>query len=83
MNQNHYFDHIGRDGSTPADRAERAGYPSRWTGENIAAATSNPSQVFSMWMGSDGHRQNMLNPTWKSAGIGTAGNLWVLLLGAE
>ena len=83
MVQNNYFSHTGRDGSSPADRAVRAGYGSRWTGENIAGGTRGPSQVFSMWMGSTGHRQNMLNPKWKSAGLGIAGNKWVLLLGAK
>jgi len=83
MVQNNYFSHTGRDGSSPADRAVRAGYGSRWTGENIAGGTRSPSQVFSMWMGSTGHRQNILNPAWKSAGIGLASNRWVLLLGAK
>ena len=83
MHQNNYFSHIGKDGSTPADRAQKAGYPSSAVGENIAAGTSNPSQVFSMWIQSTGHRQNMLNPAWKSAGIGLSGNIWVLMLGAK
>ena len=83
MYQNNYFSHTGRDGSSPSDRAIRAGYPTRSTGENIAAGTTSPSYIFNMWMGSTGHRQNMLNPTWKSAGIGLAGNIWVLLLGAK
>ena len=85
MYQNNYFnrDHSGRDGSSPSDRAERAGYGSRWVGENAAKGTTDPNSVFSMWMGSSGHRQNMLNPTWKSAGIGLGGNIWVLMLGAK
>lgn len=83
MIKNNYFSHTGRDGSTPADRAIRAGYSTGWVGENIAKGSTSPSQIFSMWMGSSGHRQNMLNPAWKSAGVGVASTIWVLLLGAK
>ena len=83
MAKNGYFSHTGRDGSSPSDRATRAGYPTRLTGENIAAGSSSPGFIFNMWMQSTGHRQNMLNPKWKSAGLGMAGNKWVLLLGAK
>lgn len=83
MYQNNYFSHTGRDGSNPSDRAVRAGYSSSAVGENIAKGSTSPSYIFNMWMGSSGHRQNMLNPTWKSAGIGLSGNIWVLMLGAK
>lgn len=83
MAKNNYFSHTGKDGSTPADRAIRAGYGSSWVGENIAKGTTNPNSIFNMWMGSAGHRQNMLNPAWKSTGIGVSGSTWVLLLGAK
>jgi len=83
MVKNNYFSHTSKDGSTPADRALRAGYGSSWVGENIAKGITDPNSIFEMWMGSSGHRQNMLNPTWKNAGLGVSANIWVLLLGAK
>lgn len=39
-------------------------------GENIAAGYSTPEAVFQGWMGSDGHRKNILKPDYKEIGVG-------------
>lgn len=39
-------------------------------GENIAGGAATPEVVMSMWMSSDGHRQNILSSRYKSMGIG-------------
>lgn len=89
MAQNNYFDHAGLDASSPADRAQRAGYSSSFVGENIAAGNEIPKAVFEQWMNSSGHRDNMLNEKYTEVGIGTIlhapqtkdSHYWVLKLG--
>ena len=57
-------------------------------GENIAMThISDAHRVIDMWMNSPGHRGNILNPNWRSIGIGGVMNLnngrtgWVQLFG--
>lgn len=54
--------HTGSDGSTPADRAVAAGFPYSNLGENVAAGQPDAAEVVSDWMGSVGHRANILGP---------------------
>lgn len=39
-------------------------------GENIAAGQPSPEDVVSAWMGSTGHRSNILNPDFTNTGVG-------------
>jgi uncharacterized protein YkwD len=58
--------------------AVRAYTPSTW-GENVAAA-GTLRRVRSLWMGSSGHRANVLNPRFRKVGIGVVrarGLVWV------
>lgn len=78
--------HTGGDGSTPWDRARRAGYD-RAIGENVAAGYRTPAEVMNGWMNSDGHRANILNCAAGTIGVGRAaasdGTLyWTQLFGA-
>jgi uncharacterized protein YkwD len=59
-----------------------AGY-STW-GENIARGYPSASSVFEAWMGSDGHRANILNPSYTQMGLGyvASGNWWCQQFGA-
>jgi uncharacterized protein YkwD len=56
-----------------ADRMGQAGYQN-WTalGENIAAGYSTPEAVVAGWMGSPGHRDNLLSPSFSEIGLGLA-----------
>lgn len=81
--------HIGSDGSSVGDRAEREGYPTRYVGENVAAGHNSVEETFEQWMNSPGHRANILNPNYTELGIGYYLNAprtaykhyWVLVLG--
>ena len=42
----------------------------RYCGENVAMGYRTPADVIAGWMGSDGHKENMLNPSYTSIGIG-------------
>jgi uncharacterized protein YkwD len=78
--------HDGSDGSTLANRAKREGYRYRELAENVAQGYPNASAVMQGWMGSPGHRRNILSSGLREAGLGIAvggnGDLhWVLNLG--
>jgi uncharacterized protein YkwD len=64
--------HTGSDGSNAGDRIRAAGYqPSTW-GENVAAGYTSASSVVAGWMGSSGHRANILNPAFTEIGVASA-----------
>jgi uncharacterized protein YkwD len=52
--------HTGSDGSTPAQRVERAGYHLRKTGENVAFGQTSVEEVMRSWMNSRRHKENIL-----------------------
>jgi uncharacterized protein YkwD len=74
MARNNYFDHVGRDGSQPSDRATRAGYRWRMVGENIAAGQTTPQAAVAGWIKSPGHCVNLMRPEYTEMGIAFAVN---------
>lgn len=72
MARNHFFDHTGSDGSTPADRARRAGYAWRAVGENIALGPESAAEVVQGWLGSPGHCENIMDAHYSEMGIASA-----------
>ncbi len=56
-----------------AARDEQAGYRA-WIalGENLAAGYRSAEEVVAGWMGSPGHRANILNPAYTEIGVGVA-----------
>jgi len=53
-------------------------------GENIAAGQTTPAQVMEGWMNSEGHRKNILSPSFTKLGVGyvtggSYGHNWVQL----
>ncbi len=74
MAANDYFSHTARDGSTPAQRVTRAGYPWRMTGENIAAGQLSPEAAVAGWIKSPGHCENLMNAGYTEMGVAAAVN---------
>lgn len=74
-----YFDHTRPSGSDCFTAN------SLMSGENIAAGQTSPSSVVKGWMNSTGHRQNILNASFKTIGIGCVNvngvYLWVQCFG--
>lgn len=70
MAEDDFFSHIGKDNSTPWERAETEGYTARAMAENIAAGQRTPEQVVQGWIDSPGHRENLLNPSYTELGVG-------------
>ncbi|MGW4508532.1 CAP domain-containing protein [Streptomyces sp. NPDC004436] len=77
--------HTGSDGSDPGQRITRAGYTWSTYGENVAYGYGSAKAVMDGWMNSPGHRQNILNCSFKEIGIGLAqpNNYWTQAFGAS
>ncbi|MEX6502623.1 CAP domain-containing protein [Pseudomonas zhanjiangensis] len=89
MANGNFFAHRDRDGHTPSDRAELAGYSGGRIGENIAAGLDNPGKVVAGWLASPGHCANLMNPGFSELGAAyavdprsDAGIYWTALFGA-
>ena len=75
MAQGDAFDHRGRDGSSPAERVERAGYGAHSiVGENIAAGAMSPAEATQGWLESPAHCENIMDPRFVHIGIAFASN---------
>jgi uncharacterized protein YkwD len=88
MGAGSYFEHVSRDGRSPTDRMHAAGWAGRLSGENIYGGEKNggtfsAAEVVDGWMRSPGHCSNIMDPRWKTIGVGHAstphsrlGNYW-------
>jgi uncharacterized protein YkwD len=56
----------------PEDRLAAANYRWRTYGENVAVGQTTPADALESWMGSPGHRQNILDPRFSELGTGYA-----------
>lgn len=72
--------HFGSDGTSPKDRAVRAGYAGRLLAENISESVDDELQVFQSWVADPVTRQGMLHPAASDLGLGwyqdPNGKLW-------
>lgn len=89
MANGNFFGHRDRDGRTPSDRAELAGYGGGLIGENIAAAQDSARKVVDGWLASPGHCATLMNPQYRELGAAyaidpksDAGIYWTALFGA-
>ncbi|NYH80070.1 uncharacterized protein YkwD [Actinopolyspora biskrensis] len=90
MARNDYLGHIGSRGTDHITRARRAGYPSSYVGENVAAGNAGASATFAQWSTSPQHRKNILNCSFTELGVGHAanpdsewGHYWTQLFGSS
>jgi uncharacterized protein YkwD len=67
-----YFEHLGHDGSTPAQRVAASGYDYRLVGENLAMGPETPQEAVRGWLASPGHCQNIMDPRFVESGIAFA-----------
>ena len=84
MHDDSYFEHDSYDGSGGTTQvcswsSRISNWYSGWNSlaENIAWGQSSPEQVVSAWMGSTGHRANILNPNLHEIGVGYIAPYWV------
>ena len=64
--------HAGSDGSSPGDRATRAGYRWKTVGENVAFGQPTAERVVASWLASAHHCANIMDPDYTDMGIGFA-----------
>ncbi|UOQ91985.1 CAP domain-containing protein [Halobacillus shinanisalinarum] len=78
MQQNDYFSHTSPTYGSPFDMMKQYGIDYKTAGENIAMGQTTPEQVVQGWMNSQGHRENIMNPSFTHIGVGYAeqGNYW-------
>lgn len=69
MAENGYFSHTARDGRAFDERIRAAGHPAPG-GENVAQGQDDAAEVVAAWMGSPGHRRNILNCSFVTLGVG-------------
>lgn len=70
MCDNDYFSHTSLDGRSPFERMRDEGVEFGSAGENIALGQTTASFVHSSWMGSSGHRANILSGRYERIGVG-------------
>lgn len=83
MDTNDYFSHTGLNGSSFSERAFDADYEGSTTGENIANGQQNTKDVFTSWMNSAGHKNNILNAQATEMGFGVSNFYWTQIFGKE
>lgn len=66
-----YFGHRTPEGLGPSDRARAGGYRSG-IGENIVEQRFSTEEALDAWLGSSGHRRNLLDPGCREMGLGLA-----------
>jgi uncharacterized protein YkwD len=89
MAEGDFFEH-----SDTRELAEEHGYEWRALGENIAAGQTTPEEVVEGWIGSPGHRANLLSEDFDELGVGyhfeendggraPYGHYWTQVFGTE
>ncbi|WP_103104045.1 CAP domain-containing protein [Brevibacillus reuszeri] len=77
MSNNNYFDHTSPTYGSPFDMMKQFGVSYMTAGENIAMGQRNAEEVMNQWMNSEGHRQNIINPSFTKIGVGFVNGYWV------
>jgi uncharacterized YkwD family protein len=69
MVENNYFSHQSPTYGSPFDMMKTYGVSYMYAGENLAI-NSDADKAHNAWMGSEGHKKNLLNPDFTEIGIG-------------
>jgi uncharacterized protein YkwD len=72
MARHDYFEHVDREGRSPADRLRATGYQERLVGENIAYGPKSADEVVAGWLHSPGHCENIMDPRFVEMGLALA-----------
>lgn len=81
MAVNNYFSHTSPTYGSSSNMMRTFGINSSYSGENIAKGQLSAQSVVRGWMNSSGHRDNIMNPNFKTIGVGyyqssNGTNLW-------
>ncbi len=64
-----YWSHVSPDGRPPFGWIEKRGYRYHYAGENLARGYETAELLVESWMESPGHRENILSPNFRDAGV--------------
>jgi uncharacterized YkwD family protein/spore coat assembly protein SafA len=70
--KNNYFSHTSPTYGSPFDMLRSFGITFTAAGENIAKSQKTAQEAMNTWMGSSGHRSNILSSTYNQIGVGVA-----------
>lgn len=70
MASNNYFSHQSPSYGSPFEMMKSFGISYKTAGENIAKGYNSAESVVRGWMNSQGHRENILNPSFNTIGVG-------------
>jgi uncharacterized protein YkwD len=74
MARNSFLAHTGSDGSSPGERAARAGYDWKVVAENVASGQTSADDLAATWLESPGHCDNLRDGKYSETGIAYALN---------
>lgn len=77
------FSHTGSDGSEVWDHVRRQGYNYNTVCENIAMNPIGAAATVKIWLNSQGHCANIMNPDFTELGAAVSGDYSVLVFGAR
>ncbi|WP_405881684.1 CAP domain-containing protein [Streptomyces sp. NBC_01136] len=80
--KNNLTNHTGSDGSSPQQRIKEAGYNAGPTAENMAWGSTDAKKIVDDWMGSSGHRANIVNCALTDTGVAVSGKYTVQVFAA-
>ncbi|WP_217587641.1 CAP domain-containing protein [Lentibacillus saliphilus] len=69
-----YFSHTSPTYGSPFEMMRQFGVTYKSAGENIAKGQPTPQEVVNAWMNSEGHRANILKPSFTHIGVGYVSN---------
>lgn len=82
MAERNYMAHTNPDGVGPYERIRAAGYTGGYPqGENILQGRRSAEHAVGVWMASDGHCGNIMNPAFNEIGVGAHGQYWTQTFG--
>ena len=73
MVQEQYFNHNSPSGASPWQWFLKAGYEYEYAGENLAVGFYDSKEVYTAWLASPSHRENLLNPKYTEIGTAVVG----------
>lgn len=71
-----YYAHVSPDGVTPMYWVDKAGYKYLIIGENLVVNRTDAEQVVDAFMGSPGHKANILRKDFTEIGVGVANGVY-------
>lgn len=68
--EHNYWDHTSPIYGSPSEMAKAFGITDKGCGENLCWYADTPEDAVTSWMGSEGHKANILNPKYTQIGLG-------------